>query len=471
MGDNGDMSLRISQIPAYAEYLNQNLSGRHMGRLCQYSQDVYVFSLSRGGKLIFVLTGGDPYVYVSSSFGEGQSFSTPFAMSLRKSLSNALIEKVEAVPGDRILRFRLSSVTEVFKSVEYDLVFELIPTHPNLLLLNQSGAVESAHKTTTLTDRRPIVHGVTYSYPDKKDFIEEECPFDGGGYEKTCQAKEGALEQRRKKERYAPLLRFLKARQKLLKRKIALIEQDKEEAKGHLEDGKYGDFIFMNYSSLPKNACSFSFGGKEIALDPRKNLSLNAESFYKRAKKAKATLKLAEENQAKAKKEMGEVERLLALLSTADESFLAEAEKEYGLSKIQSKGISSTPLSNSSLLPMQASVNGVSYLFGRNARQNDFLTFAYATAKNHIWIHAKDAHGAHLIIKKDSPSEQEIAMGCQIALLASKKEDGEVMYCPRKNVKRGNVPGQALVKEYRSATFRSVSEAAKEAYLQAKKVS
>lgn len=471
MGDNEGMSLRISQIPAYAEYLNQTLSGRHMGKLCQYSQDVYVFSLSRGGKLVFVLTGGDPYVYLSSSFGEGQSFSTPFGMSLRKSLSNALIEKVDAVPGDRILRFRLSSVNEVFKTVEYDLVFELIPTHPNLLLLNQNGTIESAHKTTTLMDRRPIVHGVTYSYPDKKEFPEEDCPFDAEEYERSCQRKEPALEQRRKKERYAPLLKFLKAREKLLKRKIALIEQDKEEAKAHLDDGKYGDFIFMNYSSLPKNACSFSYEGKEIALDPRKNLSLNAESFYKRAKKAKATLKLAEENQEKAKKEIGEVQRLLGLLANADESFLAEAEKEYGLNKIQSKGISSTPLSDSSLLPMQTAVGDVTYLFGRNARQNDYLTFAYATAKNHIWIHVKDAHGAHLIIKKDSPSDQEIALGCQIALLASKKEDGEVMYCPRKNVKRGNVPGQALVKEYRSATFRGISKEAREAYLQAKKAS
>ena len=165
------------------------------------------------------------------------------------------------------------------------------------------------------------------------------------------------------------------------------------------------------------------------------------------------------------------MQRLLSLLSNADESFLAEAEKEYGLNKIQSKGISSTPLSDSSLLPMQTTVSDVTYLFGRNARQNDYLTFAYATAKNHIWIHVKDAHGAHLIIKKDSPSDQEIALGCQIALLASKKEDGEVMYCPRKNVKRGNVPGQALVKEYRSATFRGISKEAREAYLQAKKAS
>ena len=111
------------------------------------------------------------------------------------------------------------------------------------------------------------------------------------------------------------------------------------------------------------------------------------------------------------------------------------------------------------------------YLFGKNAKQNDFLSFAYATNKDYLWLHVKEAHGAHLIIQKENPSDQEIGMGCQIALLASKKEDGEVMYCPKKNVRRGNVPGQALVKEYRSATFRKIDPKARQAFLEAKKVS
>lgn len=464
------MPLRISQIKPYTAYLSKELSSRRIGKLCQYSEDAYVFALSHGGKLVFVLSGGDPYVYISSSFPEGNSFSSSFSMALRKSLSNAFIEKVEAIEGDRILKFTLSAINDVFKSVQFSLIVELIPNRPNLILVNEEGKIEAAHKTNALTDAHPIFRGVTYLPPEKKFFLEEGCQnFDIQSYVSACAKKEEILIATRKKQRFAGLLKFLKTKDKALDRKIQLIEKDQEEAKKHLNDGKYGDFIYMNYSSLPKKANGLVYEGETIPLDPRKNLALNAEAFYKRAKKAKATLALEEENKAKAEREREQVKNLLSVIVNADESFLLLAEKEYGLNKIESKGISSTALSDSALHPYEIQKDGSTYLFGRNAKQNDFLSFAYATNKSFLWFHVKDDHGAHVILKKADPSNEEIAFACEIALLASKKEEGEVMYCPRKNVKRGNVPGQAVVKEYKSATFRRIGQEAKEAFASAKK--
>ncbi len=464
------MPLRISQIKPYASYLSKELSSRHIGKLCQYSEDTYVFALSRGGKLVFVLAEGDPYVYVSPSFKEGNSFSTSFSMALRKSLSNAVIENVQAIENDRILKFTLSAVNDVFKTVEFSLILELLPNRPNLILVNEEGKIEAAHKTNTLMDARPVFRGVSYLPPERKCLVEEESVgFDAQAYVTSCIQKEETLTAKRKKQRFAGLLKFLKTKEKALSRKIELIEKDQEEAKKHLDDGKYGDFIYMNYSSLPKKANSFDYEGTAIALDPRKNLSLNAEAFYKRAKKAKATLVLEEENKVKAEREKEQVRSLLSLIENADESFLLLAEKEYGLSKVESKGISSTALSDAALHPYEIVKDGVTYLFGKNAKQNDFLSFAYATNKSYFWLHVKDDHGAHVILKKAEPSNDEIAFACEIALLASKKEEGEVMYCPRKNVKRGNVPGQAIVKEYKSATFRRIRKETRDAFLSAKK--
>ncbi len=465
------MPLRISQINSYAAYLTKELSSRHIGKLCQYSEDAYAFALSRGGKLVFVLSGGDPYVYISPSFPDGNSFSSSFSMALRKNLSNAVIEKVEAIEGDRIMRFTLSAINDVFKTVRLFLILELIPNRPNLILLNEEGKIEAAHKTNSLMDRHPVFRGVTYLPPEKRNAVEDEKQdFDAQSYLFSCIEKEESLIATRKKQRFAGLLKFLKTKEKALSRKIILIEKDQEEAKKHLDDGKYGDFIYMNYSSFPKKANSFVYEGETIPLDPRKNLSLNAEAFYKRAKKAKNTLLLEEENKAKAMKEREQVRSLLSLVANADESFLLLAEKEYGLNKIESKGVSSTELSDSALHPYEIQREGVTYLFGKNAKQNDFLSFAYATNKTYLWLHVKDDHGAHVILKKACPNNEEITFACQIALLASKKEEGEVMYCPRKNVKRGNVPGQAIVKEYKSATFRHISDEAKEAFANAKKV-
>ena len=468
---NLPMSLRISQIKPYANHLNEKLKGRHLSKLSQYAEDVYAFSLSRGGKLVFVLFGGDPCVYLSPTLPDGSSFSSPFSSYLRKTLSNATLEGVEAIEGDRILRFTLSSINEVFKPVRLFLMLELLPNRPNLILVDDEGKIEAAHRVSALSDPRPILRGVLYRLPAKNGLKGDakEAPFDPEEYESACLQKEGELIARRKKQRFASLLRFLKTREKSLSRKISSIEQDRKEAEMHLDDGKYGDYLFMNYASFPKSAKSFDYEGETIPLDPRKSLSSNAEAFYKRAKKAKATLALEEENKEKAIQEREKIASLLAVLDAADESFLLSAEKEYGLSKIESKGISSSELSSSSLHPFEVTYRGNIYLFGKNAKQNDFLSFAYATDKSFLWLHVKGDRGAHVVLKKENPSNEEIAFACQLALLASKREEGEVMYCPRKNVKRGNVAGQAIVKEYRSATFRSVSPEVKKAFLEAKK--
>lgn len=465
------MPLKQNQLNIYALYLEETLKGRYLSKFCQYSEDVYAFSLSKGGKLVFSLKSNDPKVYVSASLPDAQSFPTPLGAIFRKELSNACVQKVRIVNDDRVLAFDLIGVNEVFKPTAFTIIAELIPTRANLILLQNEGKIEAAKRTTSLLDPRPILKGVPYCPPERKGstLAEEETEFSPTEFIKKCEKEEGILEEGRKKQRFSSLYKHLKTKEKALKKKISLIDKDEEEAKHHLEDGKYGDYIYMNYSDFKEKSAKFVFEGEEIPLDPRKNASQNAEAFYKRAKKAKATLALGQENKAKAEKELESIIRLQSVLKNADEAFLLQAEKEYGLNKVQEKGASSTPLSGSSLFPMEVTVDGVTYLFGKNARQNDFLSFAYVSNKNYIWMHVKDTHGCHLITKKEDPSDDELSIGCQLTLLGSNLEEGEVMYCPRKNIKKGSVPGQVITKEYRSATFRRIEPKVKKAFLEARK--
>ena len=122
-------------------------------------------------------------------------------------------------------------------------------------------------------------------------------------------------------------------------------------------------------------------------------------------------------------------------------------------------------------MPYKVEIDGTSYWFGKNAIQNDCLSFLYATKKERLWFHVKNAHGAHLILQKDNPSNEEVFTACCLTLLASKKEDGEVQYTPHKYVKRGNVPGQAVLGPYQSAFIREIPSRIKEAFVNAKKIS
>ena len=85
-------------------------------------------------------------------------------------------------------------------------------------------------------------------------------------------------------------------------------------------------------------------------------------------------------------------------------------------------------------------------------------------------LHVKDTHGAHLLIQADNPSDKQIQYGCELTLLASNLEEGEVIYCPRGNIRKGKEKGQVVLGEYQSAMIRKISPEAREAYALREKV-
>lgn len=459
------MALRIGETRQLATRLNALLSGQRLSKAIQYDKDVFLFSTSKSGRLAFVLDNASPRVYLSDIPLEGNSLSTPFSMLLRKTMSNALIESVELLNDDRVLCFRLLTINDIYKEETAYLVAEIIPSKANLILLNQEKKVVGALRTNLITDPRPIFKGILYEPPLRKNLSdEEEVPFDFETYLAECETKEEALKERRKRTRFHDVFTHLSNKKKAANKKIKAIHGDIEEAKKHLEDGQYGNFIFTDLSSIHPEEGYMDYYGERIDLDPRKSASANAEAFFRRAKKAKATIARGEANLETAKKELEEAERLLGTLEAADEPMLEKLSKEYGLDGLTGKGKNASPLSEAASLPFLCIIDGTRYLFGKNAIQNDVLSFLLATKKNHLWLHVKDNHGAHLIIQKDNPSSKEIQLGCEICLLASKLESGEVMYTQHKNVRRGNVRGQAIVKEYQSAWLTHVSPEAKIAY-------
>ena len=85
------------------------------------------------------------------------------------------------------------------------------------------------------------------------------------------------------------------------------------------------------------------------------------------------------------------------------------------------------------------SAEGFEILIGKNNRQNDYLTMHLAK-KEDIWLHAKDAPGAHVIIKSQPGREIPDATLEQAAQLAAYYSESRhsskvsVDYTPRKNV-------------------------------------
>jgi predicted ribosome quality control (RQC) complex YloA/Tae2 family protein len=103
------------------------------------------------------------------------------------------------------------------------------------------------------------------------------------------------------------------------------------------------------------------------------------------------------------------------------------------------------------------SSDGLEIYVGRNARENDELTFGLAKSDD-LWLHARGAPGSHVVVrleKGNEPPPETIRDAAMLALLYSdlkKSGKGEVTYTRRKWVKKakGQAPGAVLVTQEKS---------------------
>ena len=103
------------------------------------------------------------------------------------------------------------------------------------------------------------------------------------------------------------------------------------------------------------------------------------------------------------------------------------------------------------------SADGLPVFVGRNAHENDELTFGLAKSED-LWLHARGAPGSHVIVRLEKGQEappETLRDAATLALLYSdlkKSGKGEVIYTKRKWVKKakGQAPGAVQVTQEQS---------------------
>lgn len=179
----------------------------------------------------------------------------------------------------------------------------------------------------------------------------------------------------------------------------------------------YGELITANLYSLPQRASSalvfdyYSDPPKpiEIPLDPLLSPADNAQRYYAKYRKGTLAREHALGMIKSTSEEISYLEELLYTLSCCEgESELNEIRQELVLSgyvkEERAKGKNGRAAANK-LPPSKPfcfrSRDGIDILVGKNNRQNDKLTFGIASPED-TWLHTKDIHGSHVIIKKGS---------------------------------------------------------------------
>jgi len=239
---------------------------------------------------------------------------------------------------------------------------------------------------------------------------------------------------------------------------ISAINIVKEDIKKHEENlAKFTDFAALLKANLwkfdlseHKNSVSvsdFENNEKEITLDPAKTLLQNMERFFANIKKAKNGI----ENSGKRLENLNEELEKLNNINDLP----AEVKTGGKISKKQNTHICYHEF---------RSANGRVFLVGKEAADNDELTFKVALPHD-LWFHAKDYHGSHVIVrmkKGEEPKQQDILTACKLAIIYSKAKKGgcgEVWYTARKNVtkRKGMAAGLVNFKNAKVIYMKDVS--------------
>lgn len=183
-----------------------------------------------------------------------------------------------------------------------------------------------------------------------------------------------------------------------------------------------------------------------LSLDPALSPSENLARIFKRYKKAQGAQAHLREQVEKTEEEIETLERSRRTLLEGGTIALERGDRAAPRTKKEKKGESGPP--------QFLSADGWTLIVGRNARENEEITFRIARG-NDLWFHARGLPGSHLIVRMERRTEipyQTLLDAATLALHFSdgrKAGKGDVVYTHRKYIQRprGGKPGAVVVSQ------------------------
>ena len=202
----------------------------------------------------------------------------------------------------------------------------------------------------------------------------------------------------------------------------------------------------------------------QIKLKPELNAQQNAEQYYQKQKKHRSRVTHLEEQIVRLEQELEmykETREGFSKFPEPQELRLNSGGMDFELYRQMSVfGNQHLPLLESAKPELtqqkhnfvEFKKDGFTVLMGKNAKQNDSLTFSYSR-KDDLWLHARDTTGSHVIIRNPTAGpipHPVLEFAAALAALHSKRK-GEglvpVQYTERKYVRKvkNGAAGQVIV--------------------------
>ena len=445
------MKITSDSLSKIVEDLSNKIVFNHMSNITIInSSDFFIsFSNYRNEKLLVSLNPNDPFLCLATINQPCGTKISSLNDILRKEVKDGLITKIETVNNDRVVSIHYSFTNDYFDKEKRELVIELIPHRPNLVILDENKTILFANHYTDLANEHRIIKGLKYEVMENKNTYSQN-DFDLDAYKKNASDYYFTATRKRLEERFKPVLQHIKTRIKSLNQKLKVLEREIKTATENL-----------HYKEIGQSILAFSYDEEElkqyvenngIDYDPYFTVGENAEKYFQKYKKAKRTIEMDNIEIEKTNNEIKYLETCLAQTKYMNEEDIMEL-----ANLLFPKKYKPNPKSKIQAKPSEVTIDGVKILYGKNAKQNNELTF-HKAQKNHWFFHVKDMHGSHVIVATEEPSKEIILTACEIALSLNGQDSGDVQSTKVKNVKKGSFLGQALLTSYITYTINGVRQ-------------
>ena len=449
------MRISHSSYQKYIEKLSKEIDGKLLFSpiLINNETMLFPFAADYHYSLVISLNNRCPLIYKINSNIFFKSFDNSFMQRFKKIFNRTIITNLQLNDKDNIVSFILTS-NESDESRIF--VAELIPNSPNLIVLNNGKIEETYYRNKN----RNLTFGAEYELPESLSELKGEQKIT----EEFLESQFKAEDEIRFKEKYAEFLKFLNTKIKSVNKKIYSINGDLKKADENRKFAGIADEIYTLGIDLRAKMDSVEINGETIKLDISKPVGENCQNFYKKSKKAKETAKHFQTNIDNAQKSLDEYNRILADFEAADEKGKDKIMETYF--PVNKKRETAETIFNR---PWKYNLNGTYIYFGKNASQNDYLSFVMKLDRDYVWMHIKNISGSHIVICSHKPTENELLFACEIALLCSHQKAGEIVYTKKKNVRRGHTLGEAIIKNQTTVKLNHIREETAAAFANAKR--
>ena len=390
----------------------------------------------------------------------------PFCQFLRAHFQGAKLDQIHQIEHDRIVELQITG-----REGPHTIVCELTGKKANLLVLNAQRQI-----LRDLGNQRDLV-GQLYALPVRTaagSYESTPSRFTGRAgnpfpiseaVEAFSETQEGTLTAA-----HAKLAR-LRVLKKTLKKEQRLIEAwrgDLAKALTYRDYARYGELLKANLSSLTNGIARITvtdyFDERlpevTIPLDSTKSAHSNMDDYFRKHRKYLAAERELIPRIERAEQEIQTLRQELQAIEQGTwtpPSIPSVPVHARIQPRSQSRQRSSATDQRCGPFRRFTSTDGLPIFVGRNAKENDELTFGLAKSDD-LWLHARGTPGSHVVVRLDKgadPPPETLRDAATLALLYSdlkKSGKGEVIYTRRKWVKKakGQAAGAVIVTQEKS---------------------